>query len=52
MQELSDIAWFGHASFSFVDKNGMRIYYIDPFQLPQKKIEKAVSETKKIKYVE
>lgn len=34
METLKDIKWFGHASFSFIDKNGNRIYYIDPFQLP------------------
>ncbi|MCL5019098.1 MAG: MBL fold metallo-hydrolase [Patescibacteria group bacterium] len=28
------LTWFGHASFSFVDENGNRIYYVDPFSLP------------------
>jgi L-ascorbate metabolism protein UlaG (beta-lactamase superfamily) len=28
------LTWFGHASFSFVDQNGKRIYYVDPFNLP------------------
>lgn len=35
MEELEYISWFGHASFSFVDKySNNRIYYIDPFDLP------------------
>lgn len=35
---MENITWFGHASFSFVDKSsGQRIYYVDPFQLPQNK---------------
>lgn len=30
------INWFGHSSFSFVDKDsGNRVYYIDPFELPE-----------------
>lgn len=28
------LTWFGHASFSFVDENGNKIYYVDPFDLP------------------
>lgn len=33
---MENIKWFGHASFSFKDtETGNRIYYIDPFQLPQ-----------------
>lgn len=33
---MENITWFGHASFSFVDrKSGSRIYYVDPFQLPK-----------------
>ena len=33
---MENIKWFGHASFYFVDKNsGNRIYYVDPFELPQ-----------------
>lgn len=40
--EFSDITWFGHASFMFTDsKTGQKIYYVDPFQLPQKDLEKA-----------
>lgn len=39
---MENITWFGHASFSFTDrKNGLRIYYIDPFHLPKKELEKA-----------
>jgi L-ascorbate metabolism protein UlaG (beta-lactamase superfamily) len=34
------LTWFGHASFSFVDQNGQRVYYVDPFDL-------RVSEPKK-----
>ncbi|MBP6913764.1 MAG: MBL fold metallo-hydrolase [Candidatus Levybacteria bacterium] len=33
---MENVTWFGHASFSFVDKfSGHRIYYVDPFQLTQ-----------------
>lgn len=39
---MDKITWYGHASFSFVDQQtGNRIYYIDPFHLPQKELEKA-----------
>lgn len=31
---MENITWYGHASFSFVDNNGQRIYYVDPFSLP------------------
>lgn len=31
---MEDIKWFGHASFSFTDNKGNRIYYVDPFDLP------------------
>ncbi len=34
MDALSDIRWFGHASFSFIDSAGQKIYYIDPFTMP------------------
>jgi len=27
------LTWLGHAGFSFIDKNGNNIYFIDPFQL-------------------
>ena len=27
------LTWFGHASFKFTDKNGNKIYYVDPFDL-------------------
>ena len=30
---MEEINWIGHASFFFVDKNGNKIYFIDPFQL-------------------
>lgn len=40
--EFGDITWFGHASFMFVDsKTGQKIYYVDPFQLPAKNLDKA-----------
>jgi len=35
------LTWFGHASFSFVDKNGNKIYYIDPFDLKGENFEPA-----------
>jgi L-ascorbate metabolism protein UlaG (beta-lactamase superfamily) len=39
---MENVTWFGHASFGFVDQNtGNRIYYVDPFHLPQKELEKA-----------
>ena len=38
---MENVSWFGHASFSFVDKNGNRIYYVDPFDLRVKKLEEA-----------
>lgn len=30
---MDNIKWFGHASFKFVDQNGNKIYYVDPFAL-------------------
>lgn len=41
MKNIDEIKWFGHASFSFVDNNGNRIYYVDPFDLKVKKLEQA-----------
>ena len=41
MKDFEDITWFGHASFSFQDKNGKRIYYVDPFDLKGLKFESA-----------
>lgn len=39
---MNNINWFGHAGFSFTDiKTGNRVYYIDPFQLPKRDLEKA-----------
>ena len=38
---MENITWFGHASFSFKDANGNRIYYVDPFDLTAIKLEKA-----------
>lgn len=33
--------WFGHASFQFTDKNGNKIYYVDPFDLKSSNFEPA-----------
>ncbi len=41
MDDLKNINWFGHASFSFVDKNGNKIYYVDPYDLSFEPLEKA-----------
>jgi L-ascorbate metabolism protein UlaG (beta-lactamase superfamily) len=38
---MENIAWFGHASFSFVDNNGLLVYYIDPFDLKPTELKKA-----------
>lgn len=38
---MENITWFGHASFLFLDKNGNKIYFIDPFQLEKRGKEKA-----------
>jgi len=38
---MENITWFGHASFSFKDANGNRVYYVDPFDLTVSKLEKA-----------
>jgi len=38
---VENIKWFGHASFSFVDKNGNKIYYVDPFDLKSGDLEPA-----------
>lgn len=32
---MENFVWFGHASFMFQDATGIKIYYIDPFELPQ-----------------
>lgn len=38
---MENINWLGHASFFFLDKNGNRIYFIDPFGLSERNLEKA-----------
>ncbi len=38
---MENIYWFGHSSFSFIDKSGNRIYYVDPFDLRPQTLEKA-----------
>ncbi|MGA2911796.1 MAG: MBL fold metallo-hydrolase [Candidatus Levyibacteriota bacterium] len=35
------LTWFGHASFSFIDRGGNRIYYVDPFDLKLTEFAKA-----------
>jgi L-ascorbate metabolism protein UlaG (beta-lactamase superfamily) len=41
MENLNNIAWFGHASFSFVNNNGLLVYYVDPFDLKPAELKKA-----------
>src|SRR5574343_1076803 len=41
MDKLNNLNWFGHASFYFIDKNGNRIYYVDPFDLKTKSLSNA-----------
>lgn len=42
MENLENIRWFGHASFAITDSlNGNRIYFIDPFELPNLGSERA-----------
>lgn len=38
---MENLNWLGHASFFFEDKTGSKIYFIDPFQLGNRKLEKA-----------
>src|SRR5260221_12140792 len=38
---MENIKWFGHASFSFVDKNGNKIYYVDPLDLKGENLDPA-----------
>src|SRR5471030_661715 len=38
---MENINWLGHSSFFFTDQNGNKIYFIDPFQLNDRKLEKA-----------
>lgn len=36
------IKWFGHASFSFIDRtSGNRVYYVDPYELSGRELEPA-----------
>lgn len=38
---MENINWFGHAGFGITDRiSGSKIYYIDPFELPQIKLDK------------
>ena len=41
MRDFDDLNWLGHASFFFTDKNGKKIYFIDPFQLGDRSLDKA-----------
>ncbi|MEK7186317.1 MAG: MBL fold metallo-hydrolase [Patescibacteria group bacterium] len=38
---MDGINWLGHASFFFQDQNGNKIYFVDPFELGERKLEKA-----------
>lgn len=38
---MDNINWLGHASFFFLDKNGNKIYFIDPFELNERALVKA-----------
>ena len=38
---MENINWLGHASFFLTDKNGNKIYFIDPFQLGERNLAKA-----------
>lgn len=38
---MENITWLGHASFKFIDQNGNRIYYVDPFDLKKSELEPA-----------
>lgn len=38
---MENVKWFGHASFQFTDKNGNKIYYVDPFDLKGENYEPA-----------
>src|SRR3989344_5558712 len=39
---VENIKWFGHASFAITDNSsGKKIYFIDPYQLPESNSEKA-----------
>lgn len=38
---MDDIKWLGHASFFFEDRSGNKIYFVDPFELENRKLEKA-----------
>lgn len=38
---MENIKWYGHASFSITTTDGKKIFFIDPFQLPESVNEKA-----------
>lgn len=38
---MNDITWLGHASFFFSDQSGNRIYFVDPFELGERDLDKA-----------
>ena len=41
MYLMDSINWLGHASFFFTDKNGNKIYFIDPFKLQDSSLKAA-----------
>lgn len=38
---MNGINWLGHASFFFQDQTGNKIYFVDPFELGDRRLEKA-----------
>lgn len=38
---MDGINWLGHAGFFFEDQNGNKIYFVDPFELGDRKLDKA-----------
>jgi L-ascorbate metabolism protein UlaG (beta-lactamase superfamily) len=38
---MENIKWYGHASFAITTQDGKKIFFIDPFQLPESVNEKA-----------
>jgi L-ascorbate metabolism protein UlaG (beta-lactamase superfamily) len=39
--DVENIKWLGHASFAITDLNGKKIYFIDPYHLPESVVDKA-----------
>jgi L-ascorbate metabolism protein UlaG (beta-lactamase superfamily) len=38
---VENIRWFGHASFAIIDSSNKKIYFIDPFEMPELGSERA-----------